>query len=162
MSELKLCPFCGGEAEVSFLDAGVIAEGQPELFNVDCLQCGVGNPEPFSSEYDLWKWWNTRADNERIKQLEAENEKLMNDSEMLIQLNMDYKLLREENKQLREDNLDLMTQVNQLQGEYVIKSDAEIGADAIEAAVKALGVLSTEWIDENDLIQYAQQLRSKE
>ena len=54
-SELKPCPFCGGEA--GFLNGGTIK----------CTKCGgaffVTNP--LISRYDIAKAWNTRTPNEK-------------------------------------------------------------------------------------------------
>jgi Lar family restriction alleviation protein len=53
--ELKPCPFCGGEAEIS--------EGTNRSWEVTCLNCGVGTYE--IQEYsDTVACWNTRPDYE--------------------------------------------------------------------------------------------------
>ena len=54
MSELKPCPFCGGEAEFSIFD---------NICNVVCKECRIGTRYEHVSEHEkAVKAWNRRAE----------------------------------------------------------------------------------------------------
>jgi Lar family restriction alleviation protein len=76
MTELKPCPFCGGEA----LYGEAIVEGTTtHSYSVICSKCGIGifKPwtsgdtwEPFTSEKEARKAWNRRPGRHKSPVLE--------------------------------------------------------------------------------------------
>lgn len=62
MSELKKCPFCGGEA---FLDTHRFWDEKSKDFTVQtygvrCYDCQTGNWQHYRKQEDAIKQWNTR------------------------------------------------------------------------------------------------------
>ena len=57
MEKLKLCPFCGGEAESDF----GFDHTNKTYFYVNCLQCGA-ETNHFKTKAEAITAWNTRAD----------------------------------------------------------------------------------------------------
>ena len=64
MSELKPCPFCGNEDNLKRYDNGF------DYYWIECGDCGCCTEGKEGSEGNGIKNWNTRADSERIKELE--------------------------------------------------------------------------------------------
>ena len=58
MSELKPCPFCGGEQDLSLVIDSSRRLGQSSIRCLDC-NCSIWGNEP---ENELIAAWNTRAD----------------------------------------------------------------------------------------------------
>lgn len=58
MSELKPCPFCGGDAVVRPLTIS-------RSFLVCCNDCPAGMVLPYDSEAEAIEAWNTRTEKER-------------------------------------------------------------------------------------------------
>jgi hypothetical protein len=69
MSELKPCPFCGGEAELEIGEIDLNGSAVVDSFQYYCGNCGIFKGE-FRSIELAEKDWNTRTDSERIKELE--------------------------------------------------------------------------------------------
>ena len=63
MSELKRCPFCGGEAELKY--SVLVGFEAKNLYFVRCMECHVKPFESFSKE-EVIKAWNNRKPLERI------------------------------------------------------------------------------------------------
>ncbi|MBO5969278.1 MAG: Lar family restriction alleviation protein [Clostridia bacterium] len=60
MNNLKLCPFCGGKAELIIVP-GYFKQGlSPNGWLVKCLK-GCCNQMPFMSDHDAIEAWNRRA-----------------------------------------------------------------------------------------------------
>lgn len=59
MTELKRCPFCGGEATVE--DCGF------HLYFVRCKKCSINQDKLFAQKCDAVKAWNTRVNNNERK-----------------------------------------------------------------------------------------------
>lgn len=59
MSELKPCPFCGGEAK--------LRETSRDIFRIECINpfCIAFDLHPFTSKESAIKAWNTRAYEEK-------------------------------------------------------------------------------------------------
>ena len=60
MSELKSCPFCGGEAKLHFLE-----KEHPFVYRVACVgECktAYGSSYSYSEKYTAIKQWNTRPE----------------------------------------------------------------------------------------------------
>ncbi len=64
MSELKPCPFCGGEANSEIDDYGMCTE-----HFVECLSC-VARTSTYDSPKEAITAWNTRAKTEAEKKIE--------------------------------------------------------------------------------------------
>lgn len=89
-SDLKLCPFCGGEAELKYARQKLPFSEEINSFVVTCKNCGCSTP--YFSEMNIYyskdykekekelkektiKTWNTRKPMERIlERLEGEAE----------------------------------------------------------------------------------------
>lgn len=56
--ELKVCPFCGGDARIH---SKVLAEGFDSGYWAVCDECGKGDTLPHESEEEAAAAWNTRA-----------------------------------------------------------------------------------------------------
>lgn len=56
--ELKVCPFCGGDARIH---SKVLAEGFDSGYWAVCDECGKGDTLPHESEEKAAAAWNTRA-----------------------------------------------------------------------------------------------------
>lgn len=56
--ELKVCPFCGGEARIH---SKVLAEGFDSGYWAVCDECGKGDTLPHESEEEAAAAWNARA-----------------------------------------------------------------------------------------------------
>ena len=52
MSQLKRCPFCGGEARYHIHDR----------FGIECIECGAGYAAVFPTKADVERAWNARAE----------------------------------------------------------------------------------------------------
>lgn len=63
---LKPCPFCGGEAKYYYYTA--------RDHNIECEICSNGTC--LQNKAEAVTAWNTRADDDRIEALQAENAKL--------------------------------------------------------------------------------------
>lgn len=61
MSELKPCPFCGGEAAVSICTGGDDESGYYAIHSASCTNCDVSTDSDINRE-SVIKIWNTRAD----------------------------------------------------------------------------------------------------
>lgn len=61
MSELKPCPFCGGEARL----LPHIFYGLKNTYGVECSKCGVMTMQFYDTERDAEKAWNRRVKDER-------------------------------------------------------------------------------------------------
>ena len=59
MEELKLCPFCGGKAEL------LIVPDKQTKWIVRCRSCFTNNCT-FVSDHDAVEAWNRRASNEQV------------------------------------------------------------------------------------------------
>ena len=63
MSDLKPCPFCGGEAEHS---VGKTGDGRPWHY-VECIECGASGPTGAYADHNIdvvrfrASQWNTRT-----------------------------------------------------------------------------------------------------
>lgn len=68
MSDLKLCPFCGGEAEV--LEYYLKGVANKKHFFCQCKSCGTRkkNWTGYASRRNAITAWNTRKPFERIKE----------------------------------------------------------------------------------------------
>ena len=66
MSELKTCPFCGGEAFV-YKRYDSIFRLDPTDFTVLCKDCGAGVRHYFPTESESIEAWNRRDDDESKK-----------------------------------------------------------------------------------------------
>lgn len=51
MAELRLCPFCGGEARYHIHDR----------FGIECIECGAGYAAVFPTKADVRRAWNRRT-----------------------------------------------------------------------------------------------------
>ena len=60
MSELKPCPFCGGEGCLQRHDF----VGYTDTFGVVCLDCGCETRQFYDTKKDAIEAWNRRADDE--------------------------------------------------------------------------------------------------
>ena len=56
--ELKVCPFCGGDARIH---SKVLAEGFDSGYWAVCDECGKGDTLPHESEEEAAVAWNARA-----------------------------------------------------------------------------------------------------
>lgn len=56
--ELKVCPFCGGDARIH---SKVLAEGFDSGYWAVCDECGKGDTLPHESEEEAVSAWNARA-----------------------------------------------------------------------------------------------------
>ena len=56
--ELKVCPFCGGDARIH---SKVLAEGFDSGYWAVCDECGKGDTLPHESEEEAAAAWNARA-----------------------------------------------------------------------------------------------------
>ena len=56
--ELKVCPFCGGDARIH---SKVLAEGFDSGYWAVCDECGKGDTLPHESEEEAEAAWNARA-----------------------------------------------------------------------------------------------------
>jgi Lar family restriction alleviation protein len=77
MSELKRCPFCGGEVKlhISELDAF------RNVYSFLCNDCDMEIIYPYSNEEEAVKAWNTRKTLERIvERLEESLDKTMEEN----------------------------------------------------------------------------------
>ena len=72
---LKPCPFCGCAFPAVGYDGDAKTLGRKECITARCRQCG-GETRKFSSQAEAITAWNTRADDDRIEALQAENAKL--------------------------------------------------------------------------------------
>ena len=77
MSELKRCPFCGGEARlICFYRVGLETI---KIYLVKCSKCGFEYKE-YQAEEEAIAAWNTRKPIERIlERLEEESNNSIND-----------------------------------------------------------------------------------
>lgn len=57
--ELKVCPFCGGDARIH---SKVLAEGFDSGYWAVCDECGKGDTLPHESEEEAAADWNARAE----------------------------------------------------------------------------------------------------
>lgn len=57
--ELKVCPFCGGDARIH---SKVLAEGFDSGYWAVCDECGKGDTLPHESEEEAAAAWNARAE----------------------------------------------------------------------------------------------------
>lgn len=76
MSELKPCPFCGGEAKLFTYRLGEDSEGA----HVECRGCYAKSADTEDAYADVATAsaaWNARTDDARIAALEAENKALL-------------------------------------------------------------------------------------
>ena len=65
MTELKPCPFCGGEAEVR--DHGRITKRQRlPFFRVKCKECGVSRTKYSTTISAAIELWNERAEDGKL------------------------------------------------------------------------------------------------
>lgn len=105
-SDLKLCPFCGGEAELKYARQKLPFSEEINSFVVTCKNCCCSTP--YFSEMNIYyskdykekekelkektiRTWNTRKPMERIlERLEELTEKHMNNSEKAAELGEDY------------------------------------------------------------------------
>ena len=79
-TELKPCPFCGDEAHhTAYIDAY-----QAERHNVECMACGAeagyGDSTgglSWTTKEAAYKQWNTRAESEKVAQLEKDKAELV-------------------------------------------------------------------------------------
>ena len=62
MSELKPCPFCGGEAGWSQGEQKT-KYGNEQVYCVDCF----AQTPPDSSKREAAEWWNPRVDDAKLK-----------------------------------------------------------------------------------------------
>lgn len=88
MSELKPCPFCGGEAK----EQNIIIVGHGLCKMVFCEKCYIDFKNPTAIDH-----WNTRPAEDALK---AENEKLKSDLE--IQKNLTKQMCFENNRAYQE------------------------------------------------------------
>ena len=70
MSELKPCPFCGSEAELTivpgYFKSGLSSSG----WHVRCLNCYCSQP-PYMSDHDAVEAWNRRvSDGSKVHKLQ--------------------------------------------------------------------------------------------
>ena len=62
MAELKPCPFCGGEAEITEFDPFNGYQGSMNMYSVHCKKCGAEIVRNQNKDYAV-DAWNRRADN---------------------------------------------------------------------------------------------------
>lgn len=58
MTELKRCPFCGGEAEIIEHIFGTLEHS----YGVECTDCGAKTWQFYSEKTDVIEAWNRRAE----------------------------------------------------------------------------------------------------
>ena len=63
MSELKKCPFCGGEARIKsrYIGYGSVGLGARDWYTVECNECRAKSDE-YGAELEAIAAWNRRAD----------------------------------------------------------------------------------------------------
>lgn len=61
MSDLKPCPFCGGEADCN---NNAVMQGGKLKWATECLGCGVIT-DCFDTKQEAIEAWNRRADDEK-------------------------------------------------------------------------------------------------
>lgn len=80
MSELKFCPFCGGEAKYMEIKDFFISRF------VTCTKCGIETPRNCLTRKDAIKKWNTRKPLDNIvEKLEEEKGKVVIDGKEMYQ-----------------------------------------------------------------------------
>lgn len=105
-TELKPCPFCGGEGDLYNANVRKPDHDGTKQCNwvVDCSVCNFGNEFENSSEAAA-KAWNTRPTEDALRE---ENANLLsanrNTKDWYDDLKCEYDKLKEENARLREEN----------------------------------------------------------
>ena len=62
MEELRKCPFCGGEADISqSLVSGYGLSGRNYNYEVFCVECGCRTRFFYDSEFEAIVAWNRRV-----------------------------------------------------------------------------------------------------
>lgn len=62
MDKLKMCPFCGGEADCN---NNSLMQGGKFKWSVECCGCGVIT-SAFNTEEEAIEAWNRRASDEKL------------------------------------------------------------------------------------------------
>ena len=79
MSDLKPCPFCGGEAKYRDVTSGVVGDGEWHWAGCDNSMCKEAD-DLWKTKEEAIKAWNTRANTETLI---AELEGLKKDTSMI-------------------------------------------------------------------------------
>lgn len=89
MSELKPCPFCGGDPRI---DTEYDMDGFGNFHKVECRKCGASSKAHFCTQgnechqyyQEVREDWNTRATDSQITKLEADNAELKEKNSKLM------------------------------------------------------------------------------
>lgn len=85
MSELKRCPFCGGEAERIKRESNF-----PYIYGIWCMDCNCRTSFEKSEEIAIEKWNNRKPVDDVLERLEKLVERHMNNSEKAAELGKAY------------------------------------------------------------------------
>ncbi len=95
--ELANCPYCGGEAEYQWQEAGTCSPNQVDLVDIYCLDsdCGAYIRITGKEPDEAIKAWNNRHNTQELEQVRQELEDLLDELEDINCLGSLAKLLRE-------------------------------------------------------------------